>query len=108
MDVGRSGQLARFDSHFAADRQDGGSLSRYVGSMTKHLRLWLLGLLSSLAFTPPVSAASFDADPSSSCAVRVHYPQPVAPAAEVFVLAVGTAMPRSSYDSLGAQVTGKG
>lgn len=69
----------------------------------------MLGLAAVLALTPAVATADqFDADPSGGCSVRVHHPPAVAAAPEVFVLAVGTAMSRSSYDFLSAQLTAKG
>jgi hypothetical protein len=68
-----------------------------------------MAALCALWLLPAAASADYiDQDPSGSCSVRVHYPYPVPPAAEAFVLAVGTAMSRSSYDFLAAQLNGKG
>jgi len=77
--------------------------------MTHALR-WTVGVVAGLAALLPAGswADSIDRDPSSSCSVRVHYPNPVPAAAEAFVLAVGTAMSRSNYDFLSAQLASKG
>lgn len=72
---------------------------------TKRL-LWMAGFIGILA--GPAHAAYVDADPSSACSVRVHYPTPVVASPEVFVLGVGTAMSRSDYDVLAGQIVGKG
>ncbi|MCK6371096.1 MAG: hypothetical protein L6Q83_07175 [Gammaproteobacteria bacterium] len=68
----------------------------------------LLGLLGLVLLSPAAMAAYVDKDPSSDCSVRVHYPASIPSAAETFVVAVGTAMSRSDYDFLAAQLNGKG
>lgn len=70
--------------------------------------LWV-ALLFSLLFTSHAAFAAYvDEDPNSSCSVRVQYPDTVPANPEVFILAVGTAMSRSSYNYLSAQITAKG
>jgi hypothetical protein len=66
-------------------------------------------LLFSLLFASHAARAAYiDEDPSSSCSVRVQYPSSVPANPEVFIMGVGTAMSRSSYDFLSAQITAKG
>ncbi len=70
--------------------------------------LWIV-LLFSLLFTCHAARAAYiDEDPSSTCSVRVQYPTPMKGNPEVFIMAVGTAMSRSSYNYLSAQITAKG
>jgi len=66
-------------------------------------------LIAALLLVAPsqADAASVDKDPSSSCSVRVHYPNPVPSGVNVFVLAVGTAMSRTAYDNLAEQLVAK-
>jgi len=67
-----------------------------------------LGACGLLLAGPVAEAAYVDKDPNGNCSVRVHYPTAVPSSAEAFVLAVGTAMSRSDYDFLAAQMTTKG
>lgn len=53
-------------------------------------------------------AAQLDREPAPSCSVRVHYPDAVPAVTDVVVFGVGTAMARSSYDFLGAQIAARG
>lgn len=71
---------------------------------------YVMGLLMSLATLGCnlVWAASMDQDPNSSCSVRIHYPSPMVASPEVFVMGVGTAMARSSYDVLSSKLVAKG
>lgn len=75
----------------------------------KHLVSCLtIGLFSQLALPGIASAAYQDRDPSGGCSVRLHHPATVPASAEVFVMGVGTAMSRDSYDYLAAQLNAKG
>ncbi|MFN8644969.1 MAG: hypothetical protein U0802_26095 [Candidatus Binatia bacterium] len=75
----------------------------------KQAHLWLVGLVCGWLLVPWAARADYmDKDPNGSCSVRVHYPYPVPANAEAFVLAVGTAMSRTSYDFLAAQLNAKG
>lgn len=76
--------------------------------MRSSLSRLALGLCMLCAIPSAAAAAYTDRDPSSSCSVRVHYPSPIPAAAEAFGLAVGTAMSRSDYDFLAAQLNAKG
>jgi hypothetical protein len=75
------------------------NLNRLLGSLL---------LLSLLCVANTARAAYIDEDPNSSCSVRVQYPSTMPASPEVFIMAVGTAMNRTSYDFLSAQITAKG
>lgn len=68
----------------------------------------LLGLCSLLLAAPAAMAAYTDKDPGSECSVRVHYPASIPAAADAFIIAVGTAMSRTDYDFLAAQMNARG
>lgn len=70
------------------------------------IRWFLLSACAVLA--SPAFANIMDQAPVSSCQVRVHYPASVPGAAEAFILGVGTAMSRSDYDFMAAQMNNKG
>jgi hypothetical protein len=65
-------------------------------------------LLALLSVSNSARADYIDQDPNASCSVRVQFPTPTPANPEVFILAVGTAMTRHSYDLLSAQLIGKG
>jgi hypothetical protein len=70
--------------------------------------LLLSSLLAAGFIAAPAQAAWMDQDPNADCSVRVHYPTSVPASAEVFIMAVGTAMSRWDYDNLANQMTTKG
>lgn len=77
--------------------------------MQRMSRWWFAALGSLWLLHPPAATADYlDANPISGCQVRVHYPFPVPSPAEVFIIAVGTAMSRSNYDFMSAQLNAKG
>lgn len=100
--------LSPSNNKLAASAQARGAAGRLAFRGGQAAYRSLRGACGLLLLGTTAEAAYVDKDPHGDCSVRVHYPTVVPSSADAFVLAVGTAMSRSDYDFLAAQMTTKG